>query len=146
MIMTCNLPTWSHRQIFWRCFVSHLKSGYWSKFDVNIITGSGVMAIFFCKGLTRNTEIENTPVWALPNIWRLGRVRHTNVINEIWLNTAKYPGYSFHYFWVIKGKPTMKQGGGDKTNYPPQIRIKLWRSLQYILDSNARVGFWRTNF
>ena len=112
MIMTCNLPTWRHRQIFWRCFVSHLKSGYWSKFDVNIITGSGVMAIFFCKGLTRNTEIENTPVWALPNIWRLGRVRHTNVINEIWLYTAKYPGYSFHYFWVIKGKPTMKQGGG----------------------------------
>ena len=38
----------------------------------NIITGSGIMTIFYHKGLTRNPEIENTPVWALPNIWRLG--------------------------------------------------------------------------
>ena len=131
MIMTCNLPTWRHRQIFRRCFVSHLNYGYWSKFDVNIITGSGVMAIFFCKGLTRNTEIENTPVWALPNIWRLGQVRHTkfgtDVTNEMWLNTAKYPGYSFHYFRVIKGKPTMKQGGGG-------LELKLTAPLRLGLN------------
>ena len=38
---------------------------------VNIITGSGIMAIFFYKGLTRNSEIGNTTVWVLPNIWRL---------------------------------------------------------------------------
>ena len=31
-------------------------------FIVNIITGSGVMTIFFYKGLTRNPEIENTIV------------------------------------------------------------------------------------
>ena len=35
---------------------------YWSKFHVNNITGSGVMTIFFCKGLTRNPEIGNTHV------------------------------------------------------------------------------------
>ena len=35
---------------------------YWSKFQVNIITGSGVMSIFDNKGLTRNPEFENTPV------------------------------------------------------------------------------------
>ena len=28
------------------------------------------MTISFYKGLTRNLEIGNTPVWVLPNIWR----------------------------------------------------------------------------
>ena len=32
------------------------------KFHVNVITGSGDMAIFFFKGLTRNPEIGNTLV------------------------------------------------------------------------------------
>ena len=48
-------------KFFWRCFVSLVKFSYWSKFHVNIITGSGVMTIFFCKGLTRNPDIRNTP-------------------------------------------------------------------------------------
>ena len=34
----------------WNCFVSLVKFSYWSKFHVNIITGSGIMAIFFYKG------------------------------------------------------------------------------------------------
>ena len=62
---------------FWRCFVSLGKFSYWSKFHVNIISGSGVMAIYFYKGLTRHSGIGNTPVWVLPNIWRLARVRIT---------------------------------------------------------------------
>ena len=37
---------------------------YRSKFHVNIITGSGVMIIFFYKGLTRNPEIRNTQSFA----------------------------------------------------------------------------------
>ena len=32
-------------------FVSLVKFSYWFKFHVNIITGSGVMTIFFHKGL-----------------------------------------------------------------------------------------------
>ena len=39
-------------------------------FKFHIITGSGVITIFFYKGLTRNPEIGNTPVWVLPNICR----------------------------------------------------------------------------
>ena len=35
---------------------------YCSKFHVNIITGSGIMTIFFYNGLTRNPEIGNAPV------------------------------------------------------------------------------------
>ena len=49
-----------------------------SKIHVNIITGSVIMTIFFYKGLTRNPEIGNTPVWVLANIWRLGWVRIPN--------------------------------------------------------------------
>ena len=66
-------------KFFWRCIVSLVKFSYWSRFHVNIITGSGIMTIFFYKGLTRNLEIGNNPVWVLPNIWRLGRVMDTNL-------------------------------------------------------------------
>ena len=103
-----NSPTWCHRQIFWRYFGSFVKFRCWPKFHVNIITGFWVMTILFYQGLTRNQEIGNTPVWVSPNIWRLGRVRDikfgTNVSNKILLNAAKYQGYSFYHFWVIKGK------------------------------------------
>ena len=81
---------------FWRCFISLVKFSYWSKFHVNIITSSGVMAILFYEGLPRNLEIGNTPVWVLPNIWRLERVRGTkfgkNGSNEMLLNAAKCQG------------------------------------------------------
>ena len=97
----------------WRCFVSLVKSSYWSKFHVNIITGSAIMTVFFYKRLTRNPEIGNSSVWALPNIWRLGRVMDikydTNVSNRMLLNAAKLQAYSFYHFWVVKGEPT---GGG----------------------------------
>ena len=42
----------------------------------------------------------------------------------MWLNTAKYPGYSIHYIWVIKGKRIMKQGGGGQKLTPP-LRLGL---------------------
>ena len=103
---------------FWSFFVSLVKSSYCSKFHVNIITVSGVMAISFYKGLTRNPEIGNTPVWVFFNIWRLGRVRNTKfgtiVSNKMLLNAAKFQGYIFYRFWVIKRKPT-----GDKFTAPP---------------------------
>ena len=101
---------------FWQCFIYLVKFSYWSKFHVNI-TGSGVMAIFFYKGLTRNPEIGNTPIWVFSNIWRLGQIRDTkfgtNVSNKILLNAAKCQGYSFYCPWIIKGKPT------GEWNYPP---------------------------
>ena len=105
-----NLPTWRHRQIFWLCFVFLVKFSYWFKFHISIISGSGVMAIFFYKRLTRNSEIGDTPVWVLPYIWRLGWFRDTkfgtDVSNEMLLNAAKYKGYSFYRFWIINKKPT----------------------------------------
>ena len=77
---------------FGGCFVSLVKFSYWSKFHVNIITGSRIMAILFYKGLTRNLEIGNTLVWVLPNIWRRAQVMDTkfgtNVSDRILLNAA----------------------------------------------------------
>ena len=70
-----------------------MKSSYWSQSHVNKITGSGVTAIFFYKGLTRNLGIENTTAWVFSNIWRLERVRDTkfgtNVSNKMLLNAVK---------------------------------------------------------
>ena len=98
---------------FWCCFVSLVKFSYWSKFHGNNITGSGVVVISFCKGLSRNLEIGSTPVWVLPNIWRLERVRNTKLgmelSNKMLLYVVECQGYNFYHFWVIKQKPT---GGG----------------------------------
>ena len=112
-------------------FVSLVKFSYWSKFHVNIITGSGVMTIFFYKGLTWNPEIGNTHVWVLPKIWRLGQVRDTklgmNVSHKMLLNAAKYQGYSFYRFGIIKGKPT----GGVKLPPTPTPRLGLNSVLSF---------------
>ena len=82
------------------------------------MTGNGVIAIFVYKGLTRNLEIENTSVWGLPNICRLGQVRDTkfgkNVCNKKLISAAKCQGSSFMRFELIKGKTT-----GGEGNYPP---------------------------
>ena len=117
-----TIPDMTSSSIFLMSLFSLVKFSYWSKFHFKIITGSRIMAIFFYKGLTRNSEIRNTPVWVWPNIWRLGPVRDTkfckNVSNEMLLNAAKCQGYSFYGFWVIKGKP---KGVGGKIKIPPQM-------------------------
>ena len=87
----------STSNFFWRCFISLVKFSYWSMFHAIIITGSGIMTVFFYKGMIRDPEIGNTPVWVLPNIWRLGWVMNakfgTNVPNRMLLNAAKFQGY-----------------------------------------------------
>ena len=108
-------------------FVSLVNFSYWSKFHVNIIAGSGIMTIFFYKGLTRNPKIGNTSVWVLPNIWRLGRVIDTNfstnVSNRMLLNVATFQCYSFYRFWVIKRKLT---GGRVKLSpSPPRLGLNV---------------------
>ena len=84
------------------------------------------MTISFYKGLITNPEIGYTPVCVLLNIWRLGQAKNTkfgtNVSNKMLLNAAKYQGYSFYYFWIIKERPT---GGGRgeelPTSPPPRL-------------------------
>ena len=94
------------------------------------------------KGLTRNLEIGNTSVWVLPNIWRLERVMDTkfsmNVSNRMLLNAAKFQGYSFYHFWVIKKKPT-GWGGEVKLLPPPCTQIKV---KQHIWNNSKSKNFW----
>ena len=91
--------------------ISLVKFSYWSKFLVNIITGSGVMAILIYKEL-KSQIIGNIPIRVLPNNWRLKQVRNTkfgtNVSKKMLLNAAKCQGYTFYHFWVIKEKPTVE--------------------------------------
>ena len=55
----------------------------------------------------------------MPNIWGLGWVEDTkvgtDVPNEILLHAAKYQGYTFYCFWILKGQPT----GGEGVRLPP---------------------------
>ena len=101
-----NWLTWRYRQIFLTMLCFSCQVQLLVQFHANIITGSAVMTIFVCEGLTRNQEIGNTPVRVLRNISRLWRVRDTkfgtNVSNEKLLNTAKCQSYSFYRFRVIK--------------------------------------------
>ena len=98
-----------------------VRFNYRIKFHVNIITGSGVMTIFFYKRLTRNPEIGNTPICVLPNIWRLEWVRNTkvgtNISNETkdlcWnitslMNAAKCQDTAFTVFELLR---EIQQGG-----------------------------------
>ena len=120
-------PTWPHCLIFWRCIVSLVKFSYWSKFHVNIFTGSGVMTISFYEASTRNSEIGNTPAWVLPNIWRLGQIRNIKfcmiLSNKMLLNAAKPQGYGFYRFWVIKGNPTWGSKINPPSPTPTQVRV-----------------------
>ena len=48
--MTSQFFHMTSSSIFGRCFVSFVKFRYWSKFHVNIITGSGNITISFYEG------------------------------------------------------------------------------------------------
>ena len=99
-----------YRQLFWRGFVSVVKFSYWSKFHVNIITGSGVMTVSFIRDWPEIWKSEIPPSGFCPISGDWGGVRDTkcgtNVSIKMLLNAAKFQSYSFDRFWVIKGKPT----------------------------------------
>ena len=111
---------------FFNVFVLFLsKFSYWSKFHVNIITGSEVMTIFVYKGLSRNPEIRNTPVWVSSNIWTLGQVRDTkfgkNVsMKSYWmLQNVRYAAFTVS---ELLKENQRRVGEGGKNN-PTQIRV-----------------------
>ena len=129
-------------KLFWRCFVSFVKFSYW--FHVNIITLSGVKAIFFYKGLIRNPEIGNSTVcvWVLRNIWQLDQVRNTKFgTNESWkipgLHLPKYhlPIPGLQNTRVIKQKQTVGGGGGvELPPFPHPVRLipKTWKDNNFL--------------
>ena len=70
-------------RFFLHCFVCLVKFSYWSRFHVNIITGSGVMTIFFDKGLRKSdiTRSEFCPIFGdrgelgIPNLARMSLIK-----------------------------------------------------------------------
>ena len=138
-------------KFFWRCFVFLVNFNYWSKFHVNIITGSGIITISVYKGLTRNPEIGNTLVWVLPNIWRLGQVMDakfgTNVSNRCYWMLQNSRVTACIVFVLLREN---QLGGGEKITHPTQIRVnptsihgfmffvsilEIWRKFSFWVNS-----------
>ena len=74
-----NLPTWRHRQFFWRYRVSFVKFSYWSKFHVNVITGSTVITTFPFEEMTRTKKSKIPPSEFSPISRDCGKLRIPNL-------------------------------------------------------------------
>ena len=110
MTMTSNFLTWEVIvNFFWLFFFSLVKFSYWSKFHVNIITGSGVMTISFYKGFfiteIRRSKIPPSEFYSISGDWGEQGIPSL-VSNKMLLSPAKCQSYSFYRFRLIKGKPT----------------------------------------
>ena len=84
------------------------------------------MSIFFYKGLTRNPEIGNSPVWILLYVGRLGRVREIkfviNVTNKMLLNAAGVTAFT------ISELLKENQQGAEEVKLPrPPPRLGLMK-------------------
>ena len=93
MTMTSQFSNTTSTSIFfWCCFVSLVKFSYWSKFHVNIVTRSGIMTIFFYKGLTRNWKSEILPSEFFPISGDWG---------QLWIpNLAQMS--LIEYYWMLQ--------------------------------------------
>ena len=110
-------------KFFWRCFVSLVKFSYWSKFYVNIITGSRITTILFCKRLTRNPEIGNTPNEFCPIFGDWGKLEIPNLSRMSLIKC----------YWMLQNtrvtaftnpkllRENQQGGGGWGENYHPPI-------------------------
>ena len=116
-----------------------------------LVTGSGFMTFFFYKGSTKNLVIRNTPVWVLPNIWRLGQVMDakfgTNVSNRCYWMLQNSRVTACIVFVLLREN---QLGGGEKITHPTQIRVnptsihgfmffvsmlEIWRKFSFWVNS-----------
>ena len=111
----------------WRCLVSLVKFSYWSKLHVNIITGSGVMTISFYKGLARNPEIGNTPVWVFPISGDWGEQGIRNLARTFLIKCYHMLQYTrITAFTVSELLRENQQGGGGNITLPPlSLRLRF---------------------
>ena len=132
--MTSYLLSWRHHH------VSRVNFSYWSKFHVNIITGSGVMTIFFYKGLTRNTEIPPPEFFPISGDWvKLGIPNFPRIspMKCYWiLQNVRIIVFTIYHFWVIKGKPT-----GVKLPPPPCLPRLGLKCKQFPLSNSQCIIF-----
>ena len=130
-----NFPTWRHSH-FWRSFVSLVKCSYLSKFHFNIITGSGFMTIFSFLQWAQNPEIRNTPVWFLPNIWRLRRVRVSDLA-RMSLKKSYWTLQNARVTVFTISELLRENQQGVKLPIPTQIKVKEKRDISVDMWSVA---------
>ena len=87
-------------KFFWLCFFCLVKFSYWSKFHVNIITGSGVMTIFFIRDSPEIRKSEKLspdfcPISGDWGEWRIPNLAGTSLIKCYWiLQNAKVTAFT----------------------------------------------------
>ena len=119
MTMTSQFAAMTSLSFFCHYFLSLVKFIYWSMFNINIITGSGVLDQksgnwkFPCLGFAEIRIYLETGASFSSLDTKFGK----KVSNKFILYLAKYQGYSLYGFCVIKGKPT----GGKITQHPPRL-------------------------
>ena len=111
----------TYRQFFWRCHVSPVNFSYWSKFHVNIITGSGVMTILVYKRLTRIWKSEKTPSGFLNSKFG-ANVSNRKLLNSG--NTPLHPDSTYNYSLV-----------SIYSLFPQKVNQKKWiLSSQFLIS------------
>ena len=114
-------------KIFLRLFFSLVRFSYLPKFYVNIITGSGVMAIFFNKGLRpeiRKSEISPFEFFPTYEDWgKLGisNLARMSLMKCYWMpQNARVPAFTV--------SELLKENQQGEVKSPPtQIRVKNLR-------------------
>ena len=79
--------TWSHRQVFWRWFISLVKFNYWPKFHVSNITGSEVMTISFIGDWPKiwKLKIPSSEFCSISGHWKM-----LWIPNLAWMSRIKF--------------------------------------------------------
>ena len=91
----------THHLIFLCHHVSFVKLSSWFKSNVNIITGSGVMTIFICKGLTKKSRNQKCTHMSFAQYlltWASYKYQIWHDSNKMFLNAAKYQNYNIYIF------------------------------------------------
>ena len=117
----------------------------------SLVTGPSFMSISslalelwqfsFIRDWPEIRKLEITTSEFLPISWHWGELWIPNLARmyRILLNAAKFQGYRFYRFWVIKGKPT-----GGRVKLPPPTQIRVKRSTitkKYINSANSFLMF-----
>ena len=118
-----NDDTMCHHDVivnfFWRYFVSLVKICYWSKFHVNIFTGSGVMTIYCIRDWPEvwKSEIPASEFCPVSGDWgKLG------IANLAWMSLMKC-------YWMLQNASTvselLKENQQGLKLPPPPLQIRI---------------------
>ena len=127
-----DVPKRRHYQIFWSCFVSILNFSHWFKFHVNIISGFGVLTIFFHKRSTRNAEIKNATVWFSEFFLISKDWSELEISNWVQMSLIKCyymlrnPRVTAFNVSELLRKNHQREGRGKITSPPPRLGLRQW--------------------